>query len=79
MPSVPIYIRKEDWVKWDSIKDKPEFIHNALNVRGAYNRLEHEQKKTVKKVIKTTADAAEAVKEVFPDAEPIYKKTDWGA
>lgn len=31
MPSVPIYIRKDDWPKWDSIKDKPEFIHNALN------------------------------------------------
>lgn len=31
MPSIPIYIRKEDWEKWEAIQDKPEFIHNALN------------------------------------------------
>lgn len=31
MPSVPVYIRKEDFNKWLAIENKSEFIHNALN------------------------------------------------
>ena len=31
MPDVRIYIRTEDMNKWQSIKRKSEFIHNALN------------------------------------------------
>lgn len=30
MPSVMIYIRQADYDKWLAIKDKPEWIHNAL-------------------------------------------------
>ena len=31
MPSVPIYIRNEDYSKWLSIENKAEWLHNALN------------------------------------------------
>lgn len=31
MPRVDIWIRKEDWQKWQSIKDKPEWLHEHLN------------------------------------------------
>lgn len=30
MPSVPVYIRKEDFEKWSQIENKSEFIHQAL-------------------------------------------------
>lgn len=31
MPSVPVYIRKDDFDKWNAIESKSEFISNALN------------------------------------------------
>lgn len=34
MPNKTIYIRKEDLDKWESIEDKPGFIHNALSDSG---------------------------------------------
>lgn len=33
MPKVTIWVRVEDYSKWQDLKDKPEFIHNALNPR----------------------------------------------
>lgn len=32
MPKATIYIREEDWDKWQSIADKPAFIHTAINM-----------------------------------------------
>lgn len=32
MPKVTIWIRKEDEEKWKAIKDKPQFIHGALEL-----------------------------------------------
>lgn len=34
MPRVDIWIRKEDWQKWQSIKNKPEWLHEHLNNRN---------------------------------------------
>lgn len=31
MPRVDIWIRVEDWEKWKKIKNKPKFIHEAIN------------------------------------------------
>lgn len=30
MPNITIYIRNEDWPKWQGIADKPDFVHRAL-------------------------------------------------
>lgn len=34
MPRVDIWIRKEDYAKWLSIEDKPEWLHEHLSKRG---------------------------------------------
>lgn len=31
MPQVTVYVRKDDLPKWEALKKKSEFIHNALN------------------------------------------------
>lgn len=31
MPDVKIYIRSEDWNKWQAISNKPEWLHTHLN------------------------------------------------
>jgi hypothetical protein len=36
MPRVNIYIRNEDWEAWQSIEDKPEFIHDAIQLKEMY-------------------------------------------
>lgn len=37
MPRVNIYIRGEDWVKWQAIESKPDWLHAHLDkVRIAY-------------------------------------------
>lgn len=33
MPTVSVYIRKEDYIKWLELEKPGEFIHNALNPR----------------------------------------------
>lgn len=48
MPRVNIYIRNEDWEAWEAIKDKPEFIHNSINVKKAYTDLSPEERKKFK-------------------------------
>ena len=30
MPHVNIWIRKKDWAAWESLEDKPTFLHEAL-------------------------------------------------
>lgn len=76
-------------------KQWTEFIHNALNQPFMKVRPLTEDDKTIlrsrpqyaekpiksTKIIKTAEDAAEVVKEVFPESKPItYKKTgNWGA
>jgi hypothetical protein len=31
VPNITIYIRKEDWDKWLSLNDKPNWLHEKLN------------------------------------------------
>lgn len=46
MPKVTIWIRKEDLDNWLAIKNRPEFIHNALNgVGDVYKATPREQVK----------------------------------
>ena len=52
MPRVDVWIRKDDWDRWEKIKDKPLFLHNMLNVREAYVELPAKSKQQVKKYIK---------------------------
>ena len=33
MPRANIYIREDDWDKWQAIEKKSEFIRNALNTK----------------------------------------------
>lgn len=75
MPRVDIWIRKNDLPKWESIKDKPEFLHNALSVRESYSALSPVEKKSVKehisqipKVIKTPQDARKSVEPIVKDS-----------
>lgn len=35
MPQANIWIRKDDWDKWKSIGNKPDFIHDALEVQDS--------------------------------------------
>lgn len=59
MSQQTVYIRESDMEKWKTLEKKSEFIHEALKQIGE------------KKIIKTKADAEEAV---------TYKKTgNWGA
>lgn len=30
MPRVNVYIRKEDWEAWESLADKPDWLHQSL-------------------------------------------------
>lgn len=46
-----IYIRVEDEAAWDAIKDKPEFLHNALQVADSYKKLDAPVRKEIKKAV----------------------------
>lgn len=56
MPRVNIYIREEDEELWASIKDRPLFIHNALQIKDAYLKLKPVQKKILKTELNKVAD-----------------------
>ena len=32
MPRVNIYIRQDDWDKWQAIESKPEWLHERLQI-----------------------------------------------
>lgn len=51
MPRVNIYIRDEDKEAWESIRNKPTFIHNAIAMREDYLALSPKEKKVVKEEI----------------------------
>lgn len=36
MPKVTIWIRVEDWESWQSIENKPGFIHDAIQLKEMY-------------------------------------------
>lgn len=48
MPKVTIWIREEDYKKWQAIKGKPAFIHSAINnvimSKMKYDKLINQQK-----------------------------------
>lgn len=72
MPRKDIWIRVDDLDKWESIKDKPLFLHNALNVREAYIKLPAKQRKQVKEHIKKIPSAVEPIIINKPeDVDPI--------
>lgn len=37
MPDRHVWIRKDDLYIWESLKDKPQFIHEALQLVALYN------------------------------------------
>lgn len=48
MPRVTIYIRDEDWNKWQSIENKPEFLSEAINKLEYFRVRREAQLKKVK-------------------------------
>lgn len=40
MPSVMIYIRQQDYDRWLAVADKPQFIHDMLNLPIAHRTTE---------------------------------------
>jgi hypothetical protein len=36
MPTLSVFIRKEDVDKWKALENKSEFMHNALNVNDGF-------------------------------------------
>lgn len=44
MPSVHIWIKKDDWDKWQAIADKPEWLHEHLNADLAMKLLIENQR-----------------------------------
>lgn len=76
MPRVNIFIRKEDWDRWNAIPDVPQWIHNGLIGKSVADKeVKQVRVKTAKvvtavtmpvpgkarQVIKTPAEAQEAV------------------
>jgi hypothetical protein len=64
MPHVNIWIRRDDFDAWESIKDKPEFLHDALNgvQPEKYNKAV-EERKEVRKVLKPVLERMKAQKD----------------
>lgn len=56
MPRVNIFIRDEDYENWLSIKDRPTFIHNAIQMRESYLDLSDAEKKELKQKLQTIAE-----------------------
>jgi hypothetical protein len=48
MPRVNVYIRNEDYKSWESIKDKPTFLHNAIELKDRYLELSTADKQELK-------------------------------
>ena len=47
MPRVTIWVREEDMAAWESIKDRPKFLHKILNLPAIKKQIEEENKKEV--------------------------------
>jgi len=73
MPRVDVWIRKNDFDKWEAIKDKPEFLHNALNVREAYLDLSPTERVIAKQAL---ADIPKKIAEVKSDWKPCKHGAD---
>lgn len=39
MPKVTIWIRNEDYDKWEAIADKPEWVHRAINTKNMLDNI----------------------------------------
>ena len=66
MPHVNIWIRKDDFPRWESIKDKPLFLHNALEVRESYKELPPIERKQIKTQLKKIMEAETLCPHGFP-------------
>lgn len=67
MPQVTVYVRKEDLPTWESIRQKSEFLHNALHTADAYKQLSPDQKRIVKAgLINIQSDGIQANERVAP-------------
>lgn len=95
MPTVSIYLNKENYLKWLKLNEPSRWVASQLEKPIIENIKENpdgtispKDPKTPAKfeqdVIKTPEQAAERVKEVFPEAKPIkpityQNKSNWGA
>lgn len=72
MPDVRMYIRSEDWDKWQAIENKPEWLHEHLNAKEFKPSYVQDGKKVT---IKTRP----GVKQYPPNKELKIPKTgdDW--
>jgi hypothetical protein len=72
MPHANIWIRVEDWDKWQALPDKPDWIHRNL----AVDILKRELQANPPIVLKSTmsAETPEKFKPVEKWSGPIYKK-----
>lgn len=60
MPRRDIWIRVEDLKTWESIHDKPLFLHNAIALYDGYKELSPVQRKEVKEHIKKIPNKPDA-------------------
>lgn len=55
MPKVTIWIRNEDYDKWDAIKDKPEWLHEHINTpTSEFGTMTFKPNTMPKKVLRVT-------------------------
>ena len=47
MPTISVFIRKDDVERWRALDNKSEFIHNALNGVGGLNTIKQPAPKKV--------------------------------
>lgn len=73
MPRVNIFIRKEDWDRWQAIPDVPEWIHDGLLGKSAADKEVKQVRVKTAKVIKTPAEAQAIVKNVASYEGPVCK------
>lgn len=78
MPTVPVYVRVNDLDKWKALKNKAEFIHNALN-----DTVQLSYASSVPPIPKASLrkQKVEVNKKSHTYTDPVtYKKTNnWGA
>lgn len=61
MPRVNIFIRKEDWDRWQAIPDVPEWIHKGLVGKSVADKEVKQVRVKTAKVIKTVAEAQASI------------------
>jgi len=80
MPNRTVYIRKLDLEKWDGVANKSEFIHNALNNVGDFEKYVLDAvEKNLGGDLKGLAPIVKPLKTPLADALQVIKSCPHGA